>query len=169
MERGVHREWREEYTILVTLDDGEDETVWNITIQVINVNDPPILTLVQFGGELFDPLSDIISLSEDDNRTLYAEAIDEDGDDLTFKWIRDGEVVATGQEVGFGDLPIGDYKLKLVVSDGSDKVEYLLSVNIIEPKSDDKITDTNWFVPIILIIVVAAVLGTSVVILRRKS
>jgi len=163
------REWREEYTILVTLDDGEDETVWNITIQVINVNDPPILTLVQFGGELFDPLSDIISLSEDDNRTLYAEAIDEDGDDLTFKWIRDGEVVATGQEVGFGDLPIGDYKLKLVVSDGSDKVEYLLSVNIIEPKSDDKITDTNWFVPIILIIVVAAVLGTSVVILRRKS
>ncbi|MEM2870772.1 MAG: tandem-95 repeat protein [Thermoplasmata archaeon] len=108
-EVGVHQ-------VRVTVTDaaGESATVtFNIT--VLNVNDPPRMVRI-----LSPPTRAVFKQGEEINFT--GDALDEDGDELSFSWYLDSELIGTGAFFRTSGLKPGTYNVTLKVDDGSGPV-----------------------------------------------
>jgi hypothetical protein len=115
-----HDVWVPDYVVEVSIADVVDTTWHNITIHIIEVNDPPVIVQLRFNGNVFDPASRIVTLREGKGNVIAAIADDEEGDPLTFTWMSGDHEVANGSEITYRDLPQGNLVLTLVVDDGTD-------------------------------------------------
>jgi hypothetical protein len=154
-----------DHTFNLTVSDGEDETDFQMTIHIVNVNDAPIIVEARHNDDLFDPSIEDVLLRQGTNDTFWVRAIDEDGDDLEYSWVHDGEVVARGQELRYETLHEGTYiNLTLVVDDGQDTAEYrIYRTSVLS--AEDEGTAIPWW--IILIVVIGISMIISVVAVRR--
>jgi len=105
---GIHT-----FNITVT-DAGGLKASFQMTITVLNVNDPPVAkikspangTAYNFGA----------------NITFEGNATDVDGDVLTFSWSDNGAALGTGQSFSSKKLTAGKHTISLTVSDGTVEV-----------------------------------------------
>ena len=150
-----HDVWVPEYVIELSLTDGEN-TVWsNVTVHVVPANDLPVITQLMYNSRWFNFGVDIATFERGGDDVLVVRATDEEGDDLTFRWFREDQEVATGERVRPDDLPLGSYILVLVVDDGTDSVRTEIPVLVIEEEE----TSYIWVWVLLLLIVVAVVLA----------
>jgi hypothetical protein len=98
--------------ITLTADDGHGGlTMMTWDFVVTNVNDPPVIgTVSPESGTKY---------SEGKAIPLSAQATDEDGDTLTFSWMRGNKLLGTGRELEVKDLDPGKHTITLVVEDGN--------------------------------------------------
>jgi hypothetical protein len=154
-----------DHTFDLTVSDGEDETDFQITIHIVNVNDAPIVVEARYNDNLFDQSNDDVLLRQGTNDTFWVRAVDEEGDDLEYSWVHDGEVVARGQELRFSSLDEGIYiNLTLVVDDGQDTSEYRIYRTSVLSAEDKGMAIPRW---IILIVVIGISMVLLVVAVRR--
>ena len=102
------------YSVTLTVSDGEDEVDVELTIHVVNVNDPPVIS---------DILpADGTNVREGKKIVLSIFTEDEEDDELTVTW-KDGDVVlGTGSSFEVKFKP-GEHTITVLVDDGTDKVE----------------------------------------------
>lgn len=160
--RIMHRVWVQDYRLELSLSDGRDVTWHNVTVHVEAVNDAPVLLDVRYNGALVDPVRDVPSFREGRGDALVVVAMDEEGDPLTFVWLKGDEEVHRGEVLRRGDLPLGMYTLTLEVSDGMDTTTYEVTVSVEEAEG---ITVGTW----ILVIVVIVIAATVAVLLTRRT
>ena len=164
--RARYDEWLPEHVARITVTDGEDAVVFNLTIIVINVNDPPMLAEARCNGELFDPATEYVYLRKGKNDSFWTRAIDEDGDDLEYYWVHDGETVARGNELRYGDLEEGFYlNLTLVVDDGEATTEYTIYKTWVSSAEDEGVSIQLW---VVLLLVVAISIALALILVRRS-
>ena len=100
------------YSFTVTLSDGrggEDTVV--VDIEVVNINDAPVITtMLPATGTKVKAGKTI---------TLSSTAIDEDGDTLTYTWKDGDNVLGTGANIVDVKLKSGTRTITLVVDDGT--------------------------------------------------
>jgi len=98
--------------ITITVTDGRDAITtlsWDLT--VTNTNDEPVIvTVAPASGETFDEGKAI---------QLSAQANDDDGDTLTYTWMRGNKLLGTGATLKVDDLSPGEHTITLVVEDGN--------------------------------------------------
>ncbi len=161
--RLLHRVWVPDYRLEFSVNDGRDVTWHNVTVRVEAVNDAPVLLDVRYNGVLVDPIADVLSFREGRDDALAVVAMDEEGDPLTFVWLKGGEEVSRGEVLRRGNLPIGMYTLTLEVSDGMDTTTYDVTVSVEEAEG---ITVGTWILVIAVIVVAIAV---AVLMTRRTA
>jgi hypothetical protein len=156
-------------TLIVTADDGEFKETSIITIEVVNVNDPPFDPVISTGSEEF---------RENGTQTVSASAMDIDPDDtLTYEWSVEGiGVVGNGETVEL-DLPAGTYTLTLKVADSNGgETETSLEITVLPkddviPRTTEPSSGTNlapYLIGAAAIILIAAFV-LSLFALRRRS
>jgi len=140
-------------TVDLTVSDGEDETEFQITIHIVDVNDAPVITSVS--------PEDGAKYKEGKVVTMVATVEDEDGDDLTVTWVSDGIVLGTGETLDYKKLKPGSRTIRVTVSDGETAVEDEFTVVI--TKEEESPSLGGVFVLLALLVVVV------VVMMRRKG
>ncbi len=127
----------DDYTFIVTVDDGTDVTSGSFTITV-SFNNAPVVTV--------DPES--VSATEGDDVKVTVTATDADGDELEysveglpsdadFNVRSDNSGAVLWWETGAGDA--GEYTIIITVTDGIDSTEFVLIITIaeyVEPVAD---------------------------------
>ncbi|UCC92271.1 MAG: hypothetical protein JSW25_06245, partial [Thermoplasmata archaeon] len=117
----------EDWTIGLTVSDGEDGTDLDVTVHIVNVNDAPFVVYIQpNNGTKYE---------EGKKVTLSVEATDEDGDELTVTWTSDGETLGTGTTLDYKKLKPGTRVVKASVSDGTATTER--EVTLVIKKAED--------------------------------
>ena len=105
----------EDWTMRLTVSDGEDEADVDMVVHIVNMNDAPV----------------VVSISPE-NGTKYGEgkkvtftvsATDEDGDDLDITWVSDGKTLGTGATLDYKKLKPGTRVVKVSVTDGTETIE----------------------------------------------
>ncbi len=101
-----------EYEATITVSDGEESTSENILIKVHKKEERPII------GSFY-PEEEQISIEEGKSIKFEASAYDLNKDELSYKWLVDGESVSESEEMLFerGYNGAGSYKIELIVSD----------------------------------------------------
>jgi hypothetical protein len=156
-------------TLIVTADDGEFTETSIITVEVVNVNDPPFDPVISTGSEEF---------RENGTQTVSASAMDIDpGDTLTYEWSVEGiGVVGNGETVEL-DLPSGTYTLTLKVTDsGGEETEtsreiIVLPKDVVVPRTTEPSSGTN-IAPYLIAaaaFLLIAIFVLSLFALRRRS
>jgi PGF-CTERM protein len=107
------------YTVTITVSDGEDETQAEVTIHVVAVNDPPVITerLPANGTRVKEGKKVILSVTTED----------EEGDLVTVTWWDGDEELGSGSPLGVKLKP-GEHVIKVVVDDGTDQLEESFTV-----------------------------------------
>ncbi len=156
-----------EWWVNITVEDSgglTDGVLIRFVVQ--NVNDPPIIAEARCNGELFDQLTEYVYLRKGKNDSFWVMAIDEDGDDLEYYWVHDGEIVARGNELRYGDLEDGFYlNLTLVVDDGEATSEYTIFKTWVSSEEDEGTSTQLWM---LLLLVVAISFVLAVILVRRS-
>jgi hypothetical protein len=115
-----------DYTVTLTVSDGEDQVEVNLTIVVVDVNDPPVITFLHPENGT--------KVKEGKRLVLSVTTEDEDGDHLTVTWTEDGEVIGDGPRPEVKLKP-GKHVITVVVDDGTDQVEENLTL-IVKKKEE---------------------------------
>jgi PGF-CTERM protein len=138
-------------TVLLTFLDGEDQTDADLTIHVVDVNDPPVITdLLPLDG---------VKYREGKTIEFFVVASDEEADDLTYTWKEGDEVLGTVDFIKYSKLKPGEHTITVVVDDGTDQVEE--SFTVIVKKEED----TPGFG---LVVTLAAVVLTGLAVRRFR-
>jgi hypothetical protein len=99
------------------VNDGEYDFKARVEIEVRNTNQPP---------KILDSFSEsrIVLTEEDHNLNFYVEAVDGDGDELTYTWKLDGLIVSEVNSCThyFDFDSSGGHNLTLIISDGQREV-----------------------------------------------
>jgi len=115
------------YGFLLTVRDGQGgEATDTITIAVTNRG--PVITSSS-------PLEDTVEIGNGEVRPFSVEAMDPDGDDLTYTWLVDGVQVATGDSYSFSSASSGKYVINVTVSDGEALTGHEWTVTIADDQS----------------------------------
>lgn len=152
------------YITLTARDPGGLVVDLRILVIVRSVNDPPRDARITPVSQSPYTQSEVIPLS--------GSAVDDDGDILSFKWILDGgEEVGQGRSVNLSGLSIGAHEVTLVVHDGIDGTEAVLSFDVIkdEERSDGGPFVVIWMIGVIVIILVLALVVGSLMIRRQRT
>ena len=101
-----------EYEATITVSDGKESISENILIKVNRKEEMPVI-------ESFYPGEAQISISEGKSIKFEASAYDLNKDELSYKWLIDGDAVSENKEMFFeADYNgAGNYKIELIVSD----------------------------------------------------
>jgi hypothetical protein len=111
-----------DWTVTLTVSDGEDSTAFNVRIHIVNVNDLPVITeVLPVTGTVFKKGQTII---------FSAEVADEDGDELTIMWWDGVTVLGTGSPFEHTKLGKGEHNITVVVDDGTDLTEESLLIRV---------------------------------------
>jgi PKD repeat protein len=117
----------EDWTIGLTVSDGEDETDLDVVVHIVNVNDAPIIGFIlPANGTKY---------GEGTKVTLTVEATDEDGDELTVTWTSDGETLGTGKTLDTKKMKPGTRVVKVSVTDGTVTTED--EITLVIKKAED--------------------------------
>jgi hypothetical protein len=142
--------WLVDHFIEVWVSDGENVTYTNISVHVINVNDPPVII-----G--YKP-STGAKFKQGQRVTFLGNATDEDGDDLTYTWMVEGVVLGTGSKYHHSALSPGTLTITLVVNDGTSSTSQDITISI----HKKQLTETTffWVGVIVAVIVIAGISWT---------
>lgn len=101
-----------EYEATITVSDGEESTSEDILIKVHKKEESPVI-------DSFYPKDEQISILEGEKIKFEASAYDLNKDELSYKWLVDGEAVSESKEIFFEKdyNGAGNYKIELIVSD----------------------------------------------------
>ncbi len=147
-----HDAWVPDYMIGVRVSDGNSSVLTFTTVHVVPVNDAPVIDQVLRNGIVLDPSVEVITFDRDGGGDLLVRATDEDGDELSYRWLRGEQVVATGDTVRAEDLPLGSYVLTVEVDDGTEVVSADLAVLVTEREEV-----SNWWAWALLIVIVVMI------------
>ena len=135
-----------EYTVTVTVSDGELSNSEDVLIAVKKKEEAPTI-------DNFKPNIGKIEVEEGKSLKFSASATDLNKDELSYLWFLNDKEISEGNAVTFspnyGDS--GDYKIKIVVSDGKNEAinEWDVTVNkvdinmILGPIEDVEVTETE--------------------------
>lgn len=121
------------YSILITASDGEKITSKNISIEITNLNRPPIAEDIG-----------VITVEETDLIMLKVEAEDPDGDDLTFKFEYPLNVDGKWQ-TNYGDAET--YESSVMISDGTGATKMTFSIVVTQKNTPPNLE----FIPSIIV------------------
>jgi len=139
-----------DYTVTLTVSDGEVEAEAGLTIHVVNVNDPPVMTnLLPANGT---------KIKEGKKVVLSVNTSDEEGDDITVTWWNGDVELGNGSPLEV-KLEPGEHIITVVIDDGSDQVEDTITIVV------KKAEESPGFGPIVAM---AAVLLAFVDVRRRR-
>jgi PKD repeat protein len=108
-----------DYSVTLTVSDGEDTTEAQLSIHVVNVNDAPVII------DRLPPTD--TEFREDRKVTLSINTSDEDGDELTVTWWDGDAELGTGSFLEVKLKP-GEHVITVVVTDGTDQVDDTFTV-----------------------------------------
>jgi PKD repeat protein len=112
----------EDWTVKLTVSDGEDEDDVDVVVHIVNVNDAPVIVSVSpENGTKY---------KEGKKVTFTVSATDEDGDDLDITWVSDGKTLGTGTTLDYNKLRPGERVVKVSVTDGTETVEEEITLDI---------------------------------------
>jgi hypothetical protein len=140
-------------TIDLTVSDGEDETEYQLTVFIANVNDAPsIRTITPDDGMRFY-----------EGRSIRFEVVatDEDGDDLEITWMASGVLLGTGTSVEYEKLRPGTHVVTITVSDGEAITDGEITVVIQEEEKGP------WFG--LVVVMVAISFGLALIYIKRRT
>jgi len=118
------------YTVTVTVSDGEFQISRNISVSVIKQNFPPVVQL----------------LSPEDGETFFlgetvrclGSGSDADGEIVSLTWFADGIEVGVGDDININDLEVGQHEITLEVADDyGDRATASVTVTVQENEEDD--------------------------------
>jgi PGF-CTERM protein len=113
-----------DWTVMITLSDGEDESVLPLKVHVVNVNDPPVIISIQpANGSKF---------KEGTTITFTVSAYDEDGDELIYAWGSDGVKWGNEATIEYSGLKPGNQDITVRVSDGTYSTREQFTITIKE-------------------------------------
>jgi hypothetical protein len=117
------------YNIEIKAADGNGGiATFVLVLEVINVNDPPVLLRLEpENGSRYKKGKEV---------PLRAQATDEDGDVLIYTWKLGEEILGTGNEFPYKGLGKGTHVITLEVSDGTDTITSDLEVVVKATKKD---------------------------------
>lgn len=128
-----------EYTVTVTVSDGEMSTSQDAVIIVNKKEEAPTI-------ESFSPFEENIAIDENSNIEFSVIVTDKNDDELTYKWAVDGEDVSSEEsyvyEAGYDSA--GEHTIELTISDGVKEVihRWILTVRNVNRKPElNKIQD----------------------------
>jgi hypothetical protein len=130
--------WNGDEVVTFTASDGIETTGYDITVEVIAVNDPVII-------ESTTPGDDRAFMDEGETLNFSVVAIDVDGDDIMYTWYINGRLYSQGGETlrfSADFLSAGTYDVMVICSDGPSEVEHVweLKVQDVNRKPDVIIT-----------------------------
>lgn len=130
-----------DHVVMVTVFDGEDEETVPLTIHVVNVNDPPVITQqLPVSGTRFKEGQKIV---------LSVTTEDEEGDEVTVLWKDGTEVLGTGSSLEVKLKP-GEHTITVVVDDGTDQVEDTFTVIV---KKEEETPGLGLVVALVAVVV----------------
>lgn len=139
-------------TVILTVLDAEDQTVIELTIHVVNVNDGPVIESVfPKNGTTF---------KEGERVTFLIEHSDEEQDELTVSWIEGGKIFGVGDTIDYRGLKPGERVITVVVDDGTDQTEETITLVI---KKEEESPGPG------LVAALAALVLAGLVMVRRKG
>lgn len=99
------------YTVTVEVSDGDDIAISQLTIPVVELNNPPVIDNLT---------TDCPRVKKAGTATITCEASDPDGDELTYTWSAErGNISGEGAIVTWvAPNEYGDYLITVTVSDG---------------------------------------------------
>ena len=102
-----------DYTTTFSVSDSEFTTEGIIEISIEETNQPPVIT------KIFSEEAEV-NAKEGETLAISAEAIDNDGDEITFLWKINNQIVSEEKEFNydFNFSSVGEYVLTLTISDG---------------------------------------------------
>ncbi|MBD3318755.1 hypothetical protein GF342_02510 [Candidatus Woesearchaeota archaeon] len=120
-----------QYTITVTVSDGELEHSIDVDVTVEHLNTPPELSLAD----------DLITVTEGDTVTIAYSTSDEDDDEVTvtFSGWKDSATFTTTYD------DAGEHTITVTASDGKDEVSQDVTI-IVEDKNRPPVFDKNAFI-----------------------
>lgn len=111
-----------DWTIHISVSDGEDSTSGEIVVHIENVNDAPvIISVLPENGSRY---------KEGEEVAFAVVASDEDEDDLVITWVADWGTIGTGATLDYDKLKPGTHTIKVRVFDGTESVEEEISIVI---------------------------------------
>ncbi len=166
-----------DFTATVSAEDNDGASVSiDVTIKVLDVNDPPSLPLIR------QPINHTV-VEEGTNVTFSVEVFDEDtahGQVLTVYWVSNlsGVVMTRTHTEGFlfvtNALPVGEHRITVRASDGEFEREVWLDLTVIEryvpppPKDEGSFFTEPTGIALILLIVILVILGVGLVMARGR-
>jgi hypothetical protein len=138
-----------DWTVTLTVSDGEDSTEAELTIQIVNVNDVPVINSIS--------PADGIRFETGETIVLKVNASDEDGDELTVTWMEGDKVLGTSSPFKLSGLSEGEHAITVVVDDGTDSTEDTITVLV----EDEGIIRAMGYVVVFIIVLLAAVIMYS--------
>ena len=114
-----------EYTVIITVSDGELSSSEDVSIIVNKKEMPPTI-------DSFKPNVKDVDINEGKTVKFQASASDLNKDELSYSWFLDDKKVSEGNEIDFSPDygQSGNYKIKVVVSDGKNNVSNKWNVNV---------------------------------------
>jgi len=136
----------DDWTIKLTVSDGEDETEIDVDVHIVNVNDvPQVVSIFPENGTKY---------GEGKKITFTVSATDEEGDDLTVTWISDGKTLGTGSTLDYKKLKPGTRVVKVSIFDGTDTTEEEFTLII---KKEEESPSAG-----VMLALLALIIGTAV-------
>ncbi len=163
-------EWRPDMVIGISVSDGELLTMTNITIRVLNVNDPP------FSPIILSPMNQTKYVAGE-AVNLTAEVWDPDipaGDILTISWSSDiiGALGSTthseNETISVDDLPVGVHRITCTVTDDDESRSAWVTIEVVEPQVVPPSKPSPFAIgPIMLIALVLLALCVVIAVVAR--
>jgi len=136
-----------DWTILITVSDGEDRTEVDVHMHIENVNDVPVInSVLPSNGSKYRTGETIV---------FKVIASDEDNDELSFKWLTEDGQFGTGFELEYSLLSSGKHVITIRVSDGTVTMEETLIVHVI---GDVDNGNNNAIIIVLIIVIIGIVL-----------
>jgi hypothetical protein len=144
------------HQVSIIVDDGIEEDSITFTLEVVNVNDVPVITSVL--------PSDGSSFEDGDKIPFTALASDEDGDALVYTWRAGNKVLGTGASLPYDKLGAGTHKITLEVADGNGGI----TTSQLTVKVEAALT-SSLALPLAAMVAVVAVVGAALYMRSRSK
>jgi len=128
------------HVFYLTITDGQVEKTYDIPVEVLNINDPPVPEPMYYSGGVKN-LTVVVTTDA---------AFDQEGDELTYNWDFGDQKTGDGLSVMHNYTTEGLYNVSLTVSDGNggDVLQFvIINVSAPEGQGDDDIIDPNGTEP----------------------
>ncbi len=101
-----------DFQVIVNISDGADAITAEWTVKVRDVNRG--LSITDIGPEE----NELKEIMEDEKINFSVTAVDEDGDNVTYTWYLDGNMLTVDREFSYKFTKAGNFTIKVVAEDG---------------------------------------------------
>ncbi len=157
--RARYDTWLEDWTINVTVSDGEDETLTRLSIEIENINDAPVIVSIQPENGSYFMAGQFIE--------FFVEYYDEDGDTISITWASDDRIIGNNESFEYGKLQPGKREVKITLSDGEIITEQEI-ILIIKEEDIPSFSLTSIGIAIIILLGLV-IIGVIIYVMRLRN